>query len=106
VEELEKGLKEISERLCNPIQRTTISNNQTTPLSQSSQGVNQQPKSVHGGAYGFSTICSRGWPCLTSIGGEILGSVKVLPQCRGMPGGEVGVGGWDGEHSHRSRERG
>jgi hypothetical protein len=26
-----------------------------------------------------------------------------MPQCRGMEGREVGVGGWVEEHSHRSR---
>jgi hypothetical protein len=27
-----------------------------------------------------------------------------MPQCKGMPGqGKVGVGGWVGEHPHRSR---
>jgi hypothetical protein len=28
-----------------------------------------------------------------------------MPQCRGIEGGEVGVGGWVEEHPHRSRER-
>jgi hypothetical protein len=30
-----------------------------------------------------------------------------IPQCRGMPEQcVVGVGGWEGEHPHRRRERG
>ena len=29
-----------------------------------------------------------------------------MPQCRGIEGGEVGVGGWVEEHPHRNRERG
>ena len=35
----------------------------------------------------FSCICSRGCPCLASMGIEALGSVKArwMPQCRGMP---------------------
>jgi hypothetical protein len=28
-----------------------------------------------------------------------------MPQCRGIKGGEVGVGGWVEEHHHRSRRR-
>ena len=28
-----------------------------------------------------------------------------MPQCRGIKGGEVGVGGWMEEHPHRSRGR-
>jgi hypothetical protein len=27
--------------------------------------------------HGSSRICSRGWPCLASVGGEALGPVKV-----------------------------
>jgi hypothetical protein len=26
-----------------------------------------------------------------------------MPQCRGIKGGEVGVGGWVEEHHHRSK---
>ena len=40
-------------------------------------------------------IYSRRWPCQTSVGGEVLGPVKV--QCPSVPtgeGGEGGVGGW------------
>jgi hypothetical protein len=29
-----------------------------------------------------------------------------MPQCRGIEGREVGVGGWVEEHLHRSRGRG
>jgi hypothetical protein len=61
------------EGVCNPIGRT-ISTNQT---SQSFQGLNHQPKNIHGGAHGFSFICSRGWPYLASMGGEALGPVKA-----------------------------
>jgi hypothetical protein len=30
------------------------------------------------GPNGFSHICSRGWPCLASVGGKALGPVKAL----------------------------
>jgi hypothetical protein len=40
-----------------------------TPLPQSSQGVNHQPMSIHGGTLGSSCICNRGWPYLASMGG-------------------------------------
>jgi hypothetical protein len=29
-----------------------------------------------------------------------------MPQCRGNEGGDVGVGGWVGEHPHRSMGKG
>ena len=40
-----------------------------TPLPQSSQGLNHQPMSIHGGTLGSSCICNRGWPYLASMGG-------------------------------------
>ena len=76
--------------VCNPIRRTTISTNQTL---QSSQGLNCQPKNMHGGTHGSSCIYSRGWPCLESMGGEALGPVKAqFPSVGECQGGEVGVG--------------
>jgi hypothetical protein len=33
---------------------------------------------VNGWTHGSSCICSRGWPSWSSMGGEALGSVKVL----------------------------
>ena len=80
------------EEVCNPIGRTTISTNQTF---QSSQGLNHQPKSTHGGIHGSSCICSRGWPCWTSVGGEALGSVKAEGRSVGeCQVGEAGLGRW------------
>jgi hypothetical protein len=52
----------------------------------------------HEGIHGSTHICSRGWPCLTSIGGEALGPVLAYSPV-------VGVGGWEREHPHRSRGR-
>jgi hypothetical protein len=63
------GAKEV----CNAIGRATISTNQTT---QSSQGLNYQPKSTHGGTHGASCMCSRGLLYLASMGGEALDPVK------------------------------
>jgi hypothetical protein len=42
------GRIEGAEGVCNPIERATISSNQTT---QSSQGLNCQRKSIHGGTH-------------------------------------------------------
>jgi hypothetical protein len=62
-----------AEKDCNLIGRT-ISTNQTI---QSFQRQNLQPKSTHGRTYGSNSKCSRGWPYLTSMGGEALGPVKA-----------------------------
>ena len=64
-----------AEGVCNPIARTILSTNQTL---KSSQGLNHLPKSTHGGTNGFSCICSKGWPCWASMGGEALGPVKSV----------------------------
>jgi hypothetical protein len=50
-------------------------------------------KSTHGGTHGSSCICSRGWPCGTSMRGETLGSVKALcPSIGECQGQEAVVG--------------
>jgi hypothetical protein len=78
-----------AEGVCNPIGRTTISTNQ------SSQGLNHQSKSTHGGTHSSSHICSRGWPCQESMGREALGPVKAwCPTVGECQGREVGVGDW------------
>jgi hypothetical protein len=47
------------------------------------------------GTHGSCCIYSRGWPCQTSVGGEVLGPVKARSSIVGKcQGGEVGVGGW------------
>jgi len=82
VEELGEGLKELGVGVSNSIGRTTISTNLTT---QSSQGLNHQPKSTHGMAHGSSSICSRELSYLASVGGEVLDPVEALmPQCKVM----------------------
>jgi hypothetical protein len=68
------------------------------PIPQSSQGLNHQPKSTYGGTHGSSCscyicICSRGWPCWTSMGGEALGPMKTqCPNVGEYQDREVGVG--------------
>jgi hypothetical protein len=63
MEEVEKELKELKgfgiHRKKNNINQHNI---------QRSQGLNNQPKSTHGGTHGSSCICSRGWPCQSSMG--------------------------------------
>jgi hypothetical protein len=39
-----------AEDICNPIRRRILTNKTT----QSSQGLNHQPKSIHGGVHGYS----------------------------------------------------
>jgi hypothetical protein len=52
-------------------------------------------------------ICSREWPCWSSVGEETLGPVKVgCPSVGKCLDVEAGVGGWVGEYSHRSRGKG
>jgi len=81
-----------AEGVFNPIRRTTISTNQPDP--QSTQGLNHQPKNTHVGTNGSSHICSIGWHCLASIGGEALCPVKAhFPSVGECQCGKVGVGG-------------
>ena len=76
---------------CNPIGRTILAGWAT----QCSQGLHHQPRSAQGGIHGSRYICSRGWPCLTSMGGEAFGHVDIwCPSVGGCWSGEVGVGGW------------
>jgi hypothetical protein len=61
---------------------------------QSSQGLNHQTKSAHGGIHGSSCICCRGWLYQTSMIGKDLGPVKApclsVGECQDM---KEGVGG-------------
>ena len=43
--------------------------------TQFSQRLDYQPRSVPVGIHAFRSICSRGWPCLTAMGGAALGEV-------------------------------
>jgi hypothetical protein len=89
------------EGVCSPIGGTTISTHQ------SSQGLHHQPTSTHGGTHDSSPICSRGWPCLESVGEEALGPEKAwCPNVGKCDGREVGVDRWVGTHHHRNRRRG
>lgn len=74
-EEEKKGARTVgTEGYCNSIERTTVSTNQT---SQSSQGLTQQPDSIHGMICGSCCIFSRGLPCLASAGGNVHGPVEA-----------------------------
>jgi hypothetical protein len=73
MEELEKGLKE-QKGFATYKKISTISTNQTL---QSSQELNHQPKSTHGGIHGSSHICNRGRSYQASMGEEAFGPVKA-----------------------------
>jgi hypothetical protein len=91
VEELGKGLKELK----------------GFATKQSSQGLIYQPRSIHGGTYGSSLMCSRELPCWASMGEEALGPMKVQCSSEGeCKGRKVGMGGWVGVYPHRSRRKG
>jgi hypothetical protein len=60
--------------VCYPIGRTKLSTNKNP---QRSKGLNHQPKNSQGGIHGFSSIWSRGWPFVASMGGEAFGPLKV-----------------------------
>jgi hypothetical protein len=66
VRERVKGAKGVF----NPIGRTTISTKQSSPY------LNHEPRR-HMGAHASSHLCSREWPCWTSMRGEALGPVKA-----------------------------
>jgi hypothetical protein len=70
-------------------------NRRSVSTNQSSQGVNHQPRSTHGGNQGSSHICSRGWLFPASMGREALGPLKArCPSVGEFKGGEAGVGGF------------
>jgi hypothetical protein len=74
------------------------------PIPQSSQGLNHQSKSTHGGTHGSSSICSRRWPCQTSMRGP-WSCEGSMPQCRGMPG-PGSRSRWVGEQEEGGGNRG
>ena len=88
MEELEKGLKELKE-----FTTCRKNNNINQPDTPSSQGLNHQLKSTHGGTLGSSHICSRGWPSCLSVVGKALGPLNArcprVVECKDQ---ETGVG--------------
>ena len=81
-----------AEGVCSPMEGATVSTGQTP---QSSQGLDYQPKSTHGGTHGAGRlICGRGWLCWTSVGGAPLGPEGVqCPSVGECQGKKTGVGG-------------
>jgi hypothetical protein len=63
-----------AEGVCSPMEGAAVSTGQTPWCS---QGLDQQPKSTHGGTHGTGHVCGRGWPCWASAGREALGPVKA-----------------------------
>jgi hypothetical protein len=72
----EKGSKELK-GFAAPWEEQQYELTSNTPLP-SSQRLNNQSKSTHGGTNVSSCICSRGWPSWSSMGGKALGPVKAL----------------------------
>jgi hypothetical protein len=105
-EELEKGLKELKGFAIHR-KKNIINQPDTPPPPNELPGLNHKTKSTHGGGTPSSShICSKGWHCGTSMGGETLGPVKAqFPSAGECQGRQVGVGVWVGAHCHRSRER-
>jgi hypothetical protein len=78
-----------ADRVCSPGGTTSTNQN-----PQCSQGVNHQPNSTHVATHGSPSMCSRGWPCWTSMGGEAFGPVRVqCPSLRECQDWEAQVGG-------------
>jgi hypothetical protein len=73
VEELEQRLKELNSFATH---RKNDNINQPDPLELPGT-IKHQPKNTHVGTHDSSHICSRGWPCRTSMGGETFGPVKA-----------------------------
>jgi hypothetical protein len=55
-----------------------------------SQGLEHKPKNTYGVTHDAGHICGRGWPCWTSVGGEVLGPEGVqcpsIGECQGVGG--------------------
>jgi hypothetical protein len=75
MEELKKGLEELK-GFAAPQEKQQYQPT-STPPPQSSQRLNHLPKRTHRGTHGSSHICTRGWACWASMGGEILALVSV-----------------------------
>jgi len=70
-----------AEGVCNRIGRTAIS-------TRFPELPGTKPKSTHGTTHGSSCVCSRGLPCLASMGGKALGFMKTrflsVGECQGV----------------------
>jgi hypothetical protein len=96
-----RGRTEGAEGVCNSIGRTTILTNQT---SQSSQGLNHQPKSIHGGIHVSRCTCTRGLPYLASMSPCSCEGL-MMPQHKGLLR-QWGGSGWDVNTLIEAGERG
>jgi hypothetical protein len=67
-----------------PMGGTTVSTGQN---HWSSRSLDHEPKNTNGRTQGSGSICVRGWPCCTAVGGVALGSEGVgcssLGECPG-----------------------
>jgi hypothetical protein len=94
MEKLEKGLKEL--RGVADLWGAAIVSTSQTPQELPGTRL-PQPKRTHEMTHDSSQVCSREWPCWTSVGGAALGPVGVrysnVGECQG---GKVGVTGWVG----------
>jgi hypothetical protein len=70
LEELEKGLKELRGLAASPREQQC---QQARPSGAPGDLITNQRVHMEGGTHGSGCICSRGWPCWTSVGGEALG---------------------------------
>ena len=93
MEKLEKGLMELK-GFATPKEEQQYQTNKQTP--QSYQGLNHQPKSIHGGTHLTSCICSRRlpsqgyqWEERTLVLSRL--AAQVLGECQS---GEMGEGEW------------
>ena len=79
-----RGRTKGAEEVCNPIGRTKLSTNQTPPEL---PGTKPLTKDYTWRNPWVQCICSRGWPCWSSMGKEALGLVKVrcpsVEECKG-----------------------
>jgi hypothetical protein len=100
MKELGEGLKELK-GIGTPYEEST--QYQLTQTPQSSQRWNHQTKSIQGLVCGPWHICSRGLPCLASVG-EDVPNPDLMPQGRGRHLGLMEGTNWVGEVVERAKE--
>jgi len=95
LEELKKGLKELKK------------NNNINHLGPSELPGTKLPSQEYTGMdLLLCCICSKGWPCWASMGGETLGPVKAqCPSVGECQGRKWGRSVWVGLHPYRNRGR-